>query len=53
MAKELLTLIDDILDLSKIEASELRLNPQEICFEEAGFKIYSILLHLQAQDKRY
>jgi len=30
--KRLLTLIDDILDLSKIEARELKLNPQEFTF---------------------
>ncbi|MEM8831201.1 MAG: chemotaxis protein CheB [Cyanobacteria bacterium P01_G01_bin.19] len=31
--KKLLTLIDDILDLSKIEAKELKLNPQKFALE--------------------
>ena len=34
----MLTLIDDILDLSKIEASELKLNYQEFALESLDAK---------------
>ena len=48
--KRMLTLIDDILDLSKIEASELKLNYQEFALESLMQNLLDTFA-LQAQEK--
>ena len=49
-SSKLLTLINDILDLSKIEARELKLNPQEFALQAIAQNLLDSFA-LQAQDK--
>lgn len=50
-AKHLLTLIDDILDLSKIEAGRMELHPEDVLLAEAVPEVLSLIKPLAMKKK--